>query len=193
MATASGAEAASPGGVVRVRVGADGRTERVRLSPWVMQLSAAELANDIVCVNVLAAMMFQVSQDRRPQHQLSVYADFVTRFCGSRRRQNRTGRVPLIPALTQRLSDDHDSLSRQLLARVKRIEDLLAGAPANVEFVGGQGDVVVSVDPAGQLANLWLSPRCMNLYRAADLEGLLNHVLATASVSDGANRLSMSA
>ena len=51
-ASGDAAEASSPGGVVRVQAGTDGRTMRVRLSPWVMCLSAAEPANDVVCEDV---------------------------------------------------------------------------------------------------------------------------------------------
>lgn len=46
--------AVSPGGLVRVRVGRDGRTVEIGLSAGAMVLSAAELAADIVCVSVLA-------------------------------------------------------------------------------------------------------------------------------------------
>ncbi len=62
--------------------------------------------------------------------------------------------------------------------RAKGIEALLENAPANVEWIGGERDVVVTADPVGQLAALWLSPRCTTHYSAVELEGLLNRVLA---------------
>ena len=82
-------------------------------------------------------------------------------------------------------------LGRQVLARVKRIEALLAGAPANVEWIGGEGDVVVAADPGGRLAGLRLSPRCTTRYSAVELRGLLNGVLAAvgATADPGLNFL----
>ena len=172
-------EAASPGGVVRVRVGCDGRTASVGLSPAAMRLSSAELANDVVCVNVLAAMMFQVSQNLRAQHELALYARFVATYCGSRRRQRQAGMASAAEDALQSSGEECDRLTGQVLARVKRVEALLAGAPANVEWVGGE-DVVVSVDSTGRLAGLWLSPRCTTRYSTVELEDLLNGVLAEA-------------
>ena len=185
MAAAGGvAEAASPGGVVRVRVGCDGRTASVGLSSAAMCLSSAELANDVVCVNVLATMMFQVSQNVRAQHELAVYARFVATCCGSRRRQRQAGMASTARDALQPSGGEYDRLTGQVLTRVKRIEALLAGAPANVEWVGGE-DVVVSVDPTGRLAGLWLSPRCTTHYNAVELEELLNSVLAAAGKTAG--------
>ena len=179
MATGGVIEAASPGGVVRVRVACDGRTASVGLSPAAMRLSSAELANDVVCVNVLATMMFQVSKNVRAQHELALYARFVATCCGTQRRQRQTGMASTAEDALQPSGEEYDRLTGQVLARVKRIEALLASAPANVEWVGGE-DVVVSVDPAGRLAGLWLSPRCTTRYGAVELEDLLNGVLAEA-------------
>ena len=184
-------EATSPDGVVRVRVACDGRTLWVGLSPAAMRLSAAELASDIVCVNVLATMMFQVSKNRRAQHELAVYARFVATCCGTRRRQRQAGMASTAEDALQSSGEEYDRLTGQVLARVKRIEALLASAPANVEWVGGQ-DVVVSVDPGGRLAGLWLSPRCTTRYSAVELEDLLNGVLA-AGGRDGWSRRELSA
>jgi hypothetical protein len=177
-------EAASPGGVVRVRVGCDGRTASVGLSQAAMCLSSADLANDVVCVNVLATMMFQVSQNVRAQHELARYARFVATCCGTQRRQRQTGMASTAEDPSQASGEEYDTLTGQVLARVNRIEALLACAPANVEWVGGQ-DVVVSVDPAGRLAGLWLSPRCTTRYSAVELEDLLNGVLAAAGGTAG--------
>jgi hypothetical protein len=172
-------EAASPGGVVRVRVGCDGRTASVGLSPAAMRLSSAELANDVVCVNVLATMMFQVSQNLRAQRELALYARFVSTYCGSRRRQRQADMASAAEDALQSPGEEYDRLTGQVRARVKHIETLLAGAPANVEWVGGE-DVVVSVESTGRLAGLWLSPRCTTRYSAVELEDLLNGVLAEA-------------
>jgi hypothetical protein len=185
MATAAGVtEAMSPGGAVRVRVGCDGRTASVGLSSAAMYLSSAELANDVVCVNVLATMMFQVSQNVRAQHELAIYARFVATCCGSRRRQRQAGMASTARDALQSSGEEYDRLIGQVLTRAKRIQALLAGAPANVEWVGGE-DVVVSVDPTGRLAGLWLSPRCTTHYNAVELEELLNSVLAAAGKTAG--------
>ena len=192
MATADGVvEAMSPGGVVRVRVGSDGRALRVGLSSVAMRLSAADLACDIVCVNVLASMTSQVSQNLRTQDELAVYARFVATCCGSRRPQRLAGVAPAADDALQDSGEEHDGLNRQVLARVKRIEALLAGAPSNAEWIGGENDVVVTADPAGRLAGLWLSPRCTTRYSAVELEDLLNGVLAAVgrSADPGANFL----
>jgi hypothetical protein len=185
MTTAGGVtEAMSPGGAVRVRVGSDGRTLWVGLSPAAMRLPAADLASDIVRVNVLASMMFQASQNLRAQHELAVYARFVATCCGSRRRQRQAGMASTAEDALQSSGEEYDRLTGQVLTRVKRIQALLAGAPANVEWVGGE-DVVVSVDPTGRLAGLWLSPRCTTHYNAVELAELLNSVLAAAGKTAG--------
>jgi hypothetical protein len=185
MATGAGiTEAMSPGGAVRVRVGSDGRTLWVGLSPAAMHLSSAELANDVVCLNVLASMMFQVSQNLRAQHELAVYARFVATCCGSRRRQRQAGMASTAEDALQSSGEEYDRSTGQVLTRVKRIQALLAGAPVNVEWVGGE-DVVMSVDPTGRLAGLWLSPRCTTHYNAVELEELLNSVLAAAGKTAG--------
>jgi hypothetical protein len=91
--------------------------------------------------------------------------------------------VPGVEDALQPPGEDYDGLGRQVLARVKRIDALLADAPANVEWIGGERDVVVSADPAGRLAGLWLSPRCTTRYGAVELEVLLNSVLAAAGAT----------
>jgi hypothetical protein len=176
-------EAMSPGGLVRVRVGSDGRTLWVGLLPAAMRLSAAELANNIVYVNALAYMMLQVSQKLRTQDDLAVYARFVATRCRAGRRQRPACVVSGVEDALQPPGQGYDGLCRQVLARVKRIEALLAGAPANVEWIGGEDDVMVAADPAGRLAGLWLSPRCTTHYSAVELEGLLNCVLAAAGAT----------
>lgn len=179
MPTAAGVtEAMSPDGVVRVRVGSDGRTLSVGLSPAAMRLSAAELASNIVRVNALAYMILQVSQKLRTYHDLAVYARFVAACCRAGCRQRPAGVVSGVEIASQPPGEDYDELGRQVLARVQRIEALLAGTPAGVDWIGGEGDVVVAADPAGRLAGLWLSPRCTTHYSALELEGLLNGVLA---------------
>jgi len=188
------AEASSPGGVVRVRVGADGRTVRVRLSPWVMRLSAAELANDVVCVNTLAAMRMQVAQNMRTRAELAAYAAFADRCCGTRRRQRSAAITPVVDAMvTPYAVQDHQRAAELVMARLKRIEALLADAPGTSERVGGRGDAVASVDAAGRLLGLWLSPRCMNLASAAELEDVINRVLVDIKSPGDAGRLTRSA
>lgn len=188
------AEASSPGGVVRVQVGTDGRTVRVRLSPWVMCLSAAELANDVVCVNTLAAMRIQVAQNTRTRAELAAYVAFADRCCGVRRRQRSAARMPAVDVTaTLDTGQDHKRVAAHAVARLKRIEQLLADVPATTDQVGGRGDVVVSVDAAGRLLGLWLSPCCMNLASAAELEDLINRVLVDIKSPGYAGRLTRSA
>lgn len=184
MPTAAGVtEAMSPDGAVRVRVGSDGRTLWVGLSPAAMRHSAAELASGIVCVNVLAYLMFQVSEERRTQDELAVYARFVTTRCRAGRRQSPAGFASGVVAASQPPGEDYDELGRRVRARVKGIEALLADAPASVEWIGGERDVVVTADLYGRLSSLWLSPRCTTHYSADELEGLLNRVLASVGAT----------
>jgi hypothetical protein len=146
-----------------------------------MRLSAAELASGIVCVNVLAYLMFQVSQGHRTQDELAVYARFVATRCRAGRRQRPAGLVSGVKAASQSLGEDYDELGRLVRGRVKGIEALLAEAPANVEWIGGERDVVVTADPCGRLSSLWLSPRCTTHYSAVELAGRLNRVLAAVA------------
>jgi hypothetical protein len=128
-------------------------------------------------------MMFQASQKLRTHDELAVYACFVATRCRAGRRHRPAGVVPGVEDALQPPGEDYDGLGRQVLARVKRIDALLADAPANVEWIGGERDVVVSADPAGRLAGLWLSPRCTTRYGAVELEVLLNSVLAAAGAT----------
>jgi hypothetical protein len=176
--TAGVTEAMSPDGAVRVRVGADGTTLWVGLSPAAMRLSGAELASSIVCVNVLAHMTVQVSHGRRGHDELDVYARFVATRCRAGPRQSPDDVPSGVEAAPQPPDRDHDELGQRVRLRAKGIEALLENAPANVEWIGGERDVVVTADPVGQLAALWLSPRCTTHYSAVELEGLLNRVLA---------------
>jgi len=188
------AEASSPGGVVRVQVGADGRTVRVWLSPWAMCLSAAELANDVVCVNTLAAMRIQVAQNTRARAELAAYAAFADRCCGVRRRQGSATRMPVVDATaTLCRGQGHKRVAARVMARLKGIEELLADSPATIDRVGDRGDVVLSVDAAGRLLGLWLSPRCMNLASADELEDVINRVLVDIKSPDYAGRVTRSA
>lgn len=187
------AEASSPGGVVRVQVGTDGRTMRVRLSPWAMRLTAAELANDVVCVNTLATMRIQVTQNARIPAELAAYATYVERCCGTRRGQPSVPRMPVVDSTaTPYAGQDHKRGDTRAITRLKRIKQLLADVPALTESVADD-DVVVSVDAAGRLLSLWLSPRCMNLASAAELEGLINRVLVDIKSSGHAGQLTRSA
>jgi hypothetical protein len=184
MSTTPGAtEAMSPDGAIRVRVGSDGRTLWVGLSPAAMRSSAAELASSIVCTNVLAYMVFQVSQGCRTQNELDVYARFVASRCRDGLRQSPNDVVSGVKGAPRPPDQDHDELGQRVRARVKYIEALLAEAPANIEWIGGDRDVVVTADPCGWLSSLWLSPRCTTHYSVVELEGLLNRVLATVGVS----------
>jgi hypothetical protein len=79
------------------------------------------------------------------------------------------------------------------MARVKRIEALLAYASATTEKVAGRSDLAVSVDTAGRLTGLWLSPRCMNLASAYELEDVINRVLVDIKSPEYAGRLTRSA
>lgn len=188
------AEASSPGGVVRVQVGTDGRTMRVRLSPWVMRLSAAELANDVVCVNTLAALRLQVTQNARTPAELAAYATYVDRCCGIRRGQSSTARMPAADAMaTPHKCQDHKRVAADVMGRLKRIEALLSYASATTEKFAGRSDLVVSVDTAGRLTRLWLSRRCMHLASAAELEDVINRALADIEAPDYARRLTRSA
>jgi hypothetical protein len=136
-------------------------------------------------------MMFQASQKLRTHDELAVYACFVATRCRAGRRHRPAGVVSEVEDALQPPGEDYDGLSRQVLARVERIETQLADAPANVEWIGGDRDVVVSADPAGRLAGLWLSPRCTTRYSAVELEDLLNSVLVAAgrTAGPGANFL----
>lgn len=188
------AEASSPGGVVRVQVGTDGRTMRVRLSPWVMRLSAAELANDVVCVNTLAALRLQVAQNVRSRAELAAYATYVDRCCGIRRWQRSVARMPAAVAkATPRKCQDHERVAADVMKRVKRIEELLSCASATTKKCAGRSDLVVSVDSVGRLTALWLSRRCMQLASAAELEDVINRALADIESPDHAGRLTRSA
>jgi len=193
-ASGDAAEASSPGGVVRVQVGTDGRIVRVRLSPWVMCLSAAELANDVVCVNTLAVMRIQVVQNARTRSELAAYAAYVDRCCGIRRRQRSAARMPVVDATSPPCKcQGHEKVAARVSARVRRIEQLLADVPATTGQVGDRGDVEVLIDAAGRLLSLWLSPRCMNLVSAAELEDVVNRALVGIKVPAHAGRLARSA
>jgi hypothetical protein len=188
------AEASSPGGVVRVQVGTDGRTMRIRLSPRAMCLSAAELANDVVCVNTLAAMRLQVTQHARTPAEFAAYATYVDRCCGIRRGQRPVARTPAADAMvTPYVVQDHQRAAALVVGRLKRIEALLADALGITERVGGRGDVVVSVDAAGRLLGLWLSTRCMDLASAAELEDVINRALIDIASPGDSGRLTRSA
>ncbi|WP_142279498.1 hypothetical protein [Mycobacterium arosiense] len=177
-------EAVSPGGIVRVRVGRDGRTLGVRLSIGAMSLSAAELAADILCLNVLGYMRVELAQEVRARHEVVAYARFVAAHCGRR----RPGAVPVAAkevrgAALQAAAREHDGLARRVLDRMKRIEALLAAAPVNLQSASDEGDVVVSVDSAGRLVGLSLAPGCTSRHTAAELEELLNSALGVAGAS----------
>ena len=171
-------EAMSPDGAVRVRVGSDGRTLWVGLSPAAMRSSAAELASCIVCVNVLAYMTFQVSQGRRTRDELDVYACFVATRCRGGHGQTPDDVVSGVKAAPRPPDQDPDELGQRVLLRAKGIQVLLDKATANFESSCGERDVVVTADPSGGLAALWLSSRCTSHYSAVELESLLNRVLA---------------
>ena len=157
MSTTPGAtEAMSRDKAIRVRVGSDGRTLWVGLSPAAMRLSAAELASSIVCVNVLAYMTFQVSQGCRQRDELDVYARFVATRCRDGLRQSPNDVASRVMAAPQHPDHDHVELGHRVRTRVKGIEALLAGVPTNVEWIGGERDVVATADPSGRLASLWL-------------------------------------
>jgi hypothetical protein len=159
-----------------------------------MCLSAAELANDVVCVNTLAAMRIQVAQNMRTRAELAAYVAFADRCCGIRRRQRSAAITPVVDAMvTPYAVQDHQRAAELVMARLKRIEQLLADVPGTTERVGGRGDVVVSVDAAGRLLGLWLSPCCMNLASAAELEDLINRVLVDIKTPGDAGRLTRSA
>lgn len=61
-ATGHAVEAASRSGAIRVALTSEGAWAGVRLTPAVMALSAAELAGQIVQLNTLAYMRFQLKQ-----------------------------------------------------------------------------------------------------------------------------------
>jgi len=184
MPTAAGVtEAMSPDGAVRVRVGSDGRTLWVGLSAAAMRLSAAELASSIVCVNVLACLVFQSYAELRTPDELAVFARFVAGRCRAGRRQGPADSVSEVKAASQPPDQDRDKLDQRVRARVKGIEALLTDAPASVEWIGGERDVVVTADLYGRLSSLWLSPRCTTHYSADELEGLLNRVLASVGAT----------
>jgi hypothetical protein len=176
-------EAMSPDGAVRVRVGGDGTTLWVGLSPAAMRLSAAELASTIVSTNVLAYMVFQVSQGCRTQDELDIYARFVATRGRDGLRQSPDDVAWRVLVTRQHPVHDHDELGHRVRARVKGIEALLAAVKTNVECIGGERDVVATADPCGRLSSLWLSPRCTSHYSAVELQGLLNSVLASVGAT----------
>src|ERR1700734_1861674 len=119
--TAGVTEAMSPDGAVRVRVGADGTTLWVGLSPAAMRLSGAELASSIVCVNVLAHMTVQVSHGRRGHDELDVYARFVATRCRAGPRQSPDDVPSGVEAAPQPPDRDHDELGQRGRLRAKGI------------------------------------------------------------------------
>lgn len=184
--------AVSPGGLVRVRVGRDGRTVEIGLSAGAMVLSAAELAADIVCVSVLAYMRFELAQNLRARDEVAAYARFVATCCGRHRRgtgpvaareESRDAARPAAVAPQER-----GVLAGRVLARVKRIEALLAAVPVSGESARDAGEVVVSVDSAGRLVGVSLPPECTVRYRAAELEEVLNRTLGAVSTPAAVSR-----
>jgi hypothetical protein len=184
-------EATSPDGVVRVRVAPNGRTLWIGLSADAIRLPAAELARDIMCVNVLAIMMFQALKNRRAKREVAIYARFIAKCCSSRPRRQEGPAVTPAGAETRHVcGHTDDDVADRVLARLERIDALLADVPVDVR---GEGGVVVSVDPAGRLAGLSLAPHCTTRYSVAELEKLLNNALTAAGESTGKCQFSLSA
>ena len=70
-------------------------------------------------------------------------------------------------------------------ARLQRVSDMLSKmsdelAGINVQAVGGDGDVRVTVNHAGQLESLSLATGCTTRYTHTELADLLNETLAHA-------------
>lgn len=157
-----------------------------------MVLSAAELAADIVCVSVLAYMRFELAQNLRARDEVAAYARFVATCCGRHRRgtgpvaareESRDAARPAAVAPQER-----GVLAGRVLARVKRIEALLAAVPVSGESARDAGEVVVSVDSAGRLVGVSLPPECTVRYRAAELEEVLNRTLGAVSTPAAVSR-----
>lgn len=165
-----------------------------------MGLSAADLAADIVCVNVLAYLDFESSRNLRAHDEVAAYARYVATCCGVRRRPRPGGAVPL-PAgeeapgpAWQAVGQGYGGLAGRVLNRVRRIEGLLAAVPrTTVDYVSGAGDVVVSLDSAGRLAGVSLSAGCTSRYSAAELTALLNSMLGAAGRATVGRRQPISA
>ncbi|WP_136246264.1 hypothetical protein [Mycobacterium intracellulare] len=160
----------------------------VWLSAGAMGLSAAELAADIVCVNVLAYMGFELAANLRALGEVAAYARYVATCCGVRRRRRHPGGAVPRPAgeeargaALQAVGQECGGLAGRVLNRVRRIEGLLAAGPrTTVDYASGAGDVVVSLDSAGRLAGVSLSAGCTSRYSAAELTALLNSMLGAA-------------
>lgn len=158
-----------------------------------MRLSAAELSADIVCVNVLAYLRFELAHNLRTHDEVAAYAGFVATCCGRHRRgigpvaARGESRGAVWPAGAPQ---EGGELAGRVLARVKRIEGLLAAAPrTNVEFASNDGDVVVlSLDSTGRLVSVSLAPGCTVRYSAAELEELINGALGAAGASGVVSR-----
>lgn len=157
-----------------------------------MVLSAAELAADIVCVSVLAYMRFELAQNLRARDEVAAYARFVATCCG----RNRRGTGPVAAREESRdaarpaavAPQERGVLAGRVLARVKRIEALLAAVPVSGESARDAGEVVVSVDSAGRLVGVSLPPECTVRYRAAELEEVLNRALGAVSTPAAVSR-----